>query len=238
MQSLMLEIRGLSAGYGELQVLKEVSISVFKGEMVALLGANNVGKTTVVNCVSGIVRPSAGQLFFEGSDISRLPPHEIAACGIRQVPEGRQLFPRMTVWENLWLGGFTRAARNSRRERASFVMELFPQLKERQKQLAETLSGGEQQMLAIGRALMGGPKLLMLDEPSLGLSPRFVLTIFETLSLLQSQGLTILLVEQNLKLALNHAQRCYVLERGEIAISGDSQDMRSDQAVRRAYLGA
>jgi len=213
-------------------------MSVSKGEMVALLGANNAGKTTIVNCVSGLVRPSAGQFIFEGSDMSRLESHEIAARGICQVPEGRQLFPRMTVWENLLLGGFVKAARNSRMERAEFVMNLFPRLEERKKQLAGTLSGGEQQMLAIGRALMAKPKLLMLDEPSLGLSPLFVMEIFEALSLLHRQGLTILLVEQNLKIALAHAQRCYVLERGEIVIAGDSHDMRNDPAVRRAYLGA
>jgi branched-chain amino acid transport system ATP-binding protein len=234
----MLEISGLCARYGKLEVLRNVSISVSRGEVVGLLGANNAGKTTVVNCVSGIVRPSAGRFVFEGSDISRLEPHEIAARGICQVPEGRQLFPRMTVWENLLLGGFTRGARSRRSERAAFVMDLFPRLKERRKQLAGTLSGGEQQMLAIGRALMAGPKLLMLDEPSLGLSPLFVLTIFEALSALHREGLTILLVEQNLKIALNQAQRCYVLERGEVVISGDSQSMRHDPAVRRAYLGA
>lgn len=233
----MLELTGLYAGYGDLEVLRDVSLTIGQGEIVGLLGANNAGKTTLVNCISRIIPWQRGICKFEGRDISRLAPHEVTECGISQVPEGRQLFPAMTVWENLMMGGFPGKARAQRAKTIEYVFGLFPRLLERRTQLAGTLSGGEQQMLAIGRALMSGPRLLVLDEPSLGLSPRFVQTIFEAMAALHREGLTILLVEQNLNVALKNVQRCYVLERGEVAISGRAEDMRHDPAVRKAYLG-
>ncbi len=233
----MLELTGLCAGYGDLEVLRDISLSIGQGEIVGLLGANNAGKTTLVNCISRLIPWHRGACKFEGRDISRLAPHEVTECGISQVPEGRQLFPAMTVWENLMMGGFPGKARAQRAKTIEYVFGLFPRLLERRTQLAGTLSGGEQQMLAIGRALMSGPRLLVLDEPSLGLSPRFVQTIFEALAALHREGLTILLVEQNLNVALKNVQRCYVLERGEVAISGRAEDMRHDPAVRKAYLG-
>ncbi len=233
----MLELTGLCAGYGDLEVLRDISLSIGQGEIVGLLGANNAGKTTLVNCISRLIPWHRGACKFEGRDISRLAPHEVTECGISQVPEGRQLFPAMTVWENLMMGGFPGKARAQRAKTIEYVFGLFPRLLERRTQLAGTLSGGEQQMLAIGRALMSGPRLLVLDEPSLGLSPRFVQTIFEALAALHREGLTILLVEQNLNVALKNVKRCYVLERGEVAISGRAEDMRHDPAVRKAYLG-
>jgi branched-chain amino acid transport system ATP-binding protein len=234
----MLELTGLYAGYGDLEVLRDVSLTIGRGEIVGLLGANNAGKTTLVNCISRLVPWERGICKFEGRNISGLAPHEVTECGISQVPEGRQLFPAMTVWENLMMGGFPGKARPQRAKTIEYVFGLFPRLLERRTQLAGTLSGGEQQMLAIGRALMSRPRLLVLDEPSLGLSPRFVQTIFEALAALHREGLTILLVEQNLNVALQNVQRCYVLERGEVAISGLAADMRNDPAVRKAYLGS
>lgn len=233
----MLEVEGINAGYGDLKILRQVSLNVGQGEIVGLLGANNAGKSTLVNCISRIVPWQVGRCTFEGRDISRLYPHEITECGISQVPEGRQLFPSMTVWENLVMGSFPGKSRSRRAERMDYVFNLFPRLAERRRQAAGTLSGGEQQMVAIGRALMSVPKLLILDEPSLGLSPKFVQTIFEALRALHREGLTILLVEQNLNLTLRNVQRCYVIERGEIVISGGSEEMRDDPAVKRAYLG-
>lgn len=233
----MLELEGICAGYGDLEILRRVSLTIGRREIVGLLGANNAGKSTLVNCISRIIPWRVGNCTFEGRDISRLEPHEITECGISQVPEGRQLFPAMTVWENLMLGSFPGRARLQRAQKMDYIFNLFPRLLERRTQAAGTLSGGEQQMLAIGRALMSGPKLLILDEPSLGLSPKFVQTIFEALAALHREGLTILLVEQNLNVTLRNVQRCYVLERGEIVISGRSEDMRDDPAVKRAYLG-
>lgn len=234
----MLELTGLNAGYGDLKILRNVSLTISRGEFVGLLGANNAGKSTLVNCISRIIPWRVGACTFEGTDISRCDPHEVTERGISQVPEGRQLFPAMTVWENLVLGAFPTTARPHRARRMDFVFSIFPRLSERSKQAAGTLSGGEQQMLAIGRALMSGPKLLILDEPSLGLSPKFVQTIFEALTTLHREGLTLLLVEQNLKITLRNVQRCYVIERGEIVISGRSEDMLDDPAVKRAYLGS
>ena len=191
----------------------------------------------MINCISGLVRPLAGRIFFEGADITRLKPHERVATGIVQVPEGRQVFPKMSVIENLLLGGTSRAARPQRTTRLDQVFKLFPRLAERRPQPAGTLSGGEQQMLAIGRALMSGPRLLMLDEPSLGLSPLFVQIIFKALAELNAQGLTILLIEQNLTLTLAYAGRGVVLERGQIAIEGTREMLKNDPRTRAAYLG-
>jgi branched-chain amino acid transport system ATP-binding protein len=233
----MLHIEGLTAAYDGPPALSGVSLHVGKGEFLGLLGANNSGKSTLINCISGLVRPLAGRISFEDENITRLKPHERVARGIIQVPEGRQVFPKMAVIENLLLGGTLPAARAQRRTRLDQVFALFPRLAERRPQPAGTLSGGEQQMLAIGRALMSGPRLLMLDEPSLGLSPLFVQIIFKTLGELNGQGLTILLIEQNLTLTLAYAARGVVLERGQVAIEGAREMLRDDPRTRAAYLG-
>jgi branched-chain amino acid transport system ATP-binding protein len=233
----MLRIEGLTAAYDGPPALSGVSLHVEAGEILGLLGANNSGKSTLINCISGLLRPLAGRISFEGTDITRLKPHERVANGIVQVPEGRQVFPKMSVFENLLLGGTSRAARPQRGTRLEQVFALFPRLAERRPQAAGTLSGGEQQMLAIGRALMSGPRLLMLDEPSLGLSPLFVQIIFKALGDLNKQGLTILLIEQNLTLTLAYAARGVVLERGQIAIEGTREMLKDDPRTRAAYLG-
>jgi branched-chain amino acid transport system ATP-binding protein len=233
----MLRIDALTAAYDGPPALSDVSLHVDKGEILGLLGANNSGKSTLINCISGLVRPLAGRISFEGADITRLKPHERVANGIVQVPEGRQVFPKMSVLENLLLGGTSRGARSHRSTRLDQAFALFPRLAERRPQLAGTLSGGEQQMLAIGRALMSGPRLLMLDEPSLGLSPLFVQIIFKALGELNKQGLTLLLIEQNLTLTLAYASRGVVLERGQIAIEGTREMLKADPRTRAAYLG-
>jgi len=233
----MLELSSLTAGYGRGQVLNGVSLQIKQGEMVALLGANNAGKSTLIHCISGLVRPTGGTLKFNGEDFTDLPPHKIVELGISQVPEGRLVFPQMSVRDNLLLGGINRRALPGRPKRLDFVIDLFPRLGERLEQLAGTLSGGEQQMLAIGRALLADPKVVMLDEPSLGLSPLMVQTIFRALRALHDGGLTILLVEQNLNLALAHASRCYVLERGTMILEGSSAELKNDPRTRNAYLG-
>ena len=233
----MLEISSLTAGYGRGQVLNGVSLQIKQGEMVALLGANNAGKSTLIHCISGLVRPTGGTLKFNGQDFTDAAPHKIVELGISQVPEGRLVFPQMSVRDNLLLGGINRRALPGRPKRLDFVIGLFPRLGERLGQLAGTLSGGEQQMLAIGRALLADPKVVMLDEPSLGLSPLMVQTIFRALRALHDGGLTILLVEQNLNLALAHASRCYVLERGTMILEGSSAELKNDPRTRKAYLG-
>ncbi|MBV9395361.1 MAG: ABC transporter ATP-binding protein [Methylobacteriaceae bacterium] len=233
----MLRIDGLTAAYDGPLALSDVSLRLEKGEILGLLGANNSGKSTLINCISGLVRPLAGRISFEGADITRLKPHQRVAYGIVQVPEGRQVFPKMSVLENLLLGGTSHAARPQRPKRLEQVFALFPRLAERRPQAAGTLSGGEQQMLAIGRALMSGPRLLMLDEPSLGLSPLFVQIIFKALAELNAKGLTILLIEQNLTLTLAYAARGVVLERGHIAIEGTREMLKDDPRTRAAYLG-
>ena len=233
----VLEIAGLCAGYAGPAVLDDVSLDVRAGEIMGLLGANNAGKSTLINCISGLVSPRGGTIRFMGEDITRLKPEQIVARGIIQVPEGRQIFPRMSVLDNLLLGGTLPGARAERPRRLEQVYTLFPRLKERTTQYAGTMSGGEQQMVAIGRAMMAGPKLLMLDEPSLGLSPLFVQIIFRALRDLNADGLTLLLVEQNLNLTLSCAARGVVLERGQVAIAGDSKSLADDPRTRQAYLG-
>ena len=233
----MLEIDSLVAGYGGVAVLREVSVKLAAGEIVGLLGANNAGKTTLINALSGMVTPMSGRILFEGKDVTRLTPRQRVELGIVQVPEGRLVFPEMSVRENLLLGGINARAKPNRPRQMEAVLDLFPRLEERLSQDAGTLSGGEQQMLAIGRALMADAKLLMLDEPSLGLSPLFVKYIFDIVDRLHAEGLTILLVEQNLMLTLRHAQRCYVLERGQVAIEGPSDVIKDDPRTRSAYLG-
>src|SRR5512140_2414541 len=233
----MLEIDNLVAGYGGVTVLREISIKCGAGEFVGLLGANNAGKTTLINALSGMVAPTSGRILFEGEDVTHLSPKRRIELGIVQVPEGRMIFPEMSIRENLLLGGINARARLDRQRKMEEVLELFPRLKERLSQQAGTLSGGEQQMLAIGRGLMAEARLLMLDEPSLGLSPLFVKYIFDIVDRLHAEGLTILLVEQNLMLTLRHAQRCYVLERGQVAIEGASDVIKDDPRTRSAYLG-
>lgn len=233
----MLEISSLIAGYGEVTVLRDVSLAVGKGEFVALLGANNAGKSTLINCLSGVVRAREGCLVLDGVDFTNWKAHRVVDLGLVQVPEGRQVFPKMSVRENLLMGGMNSRVRESRPTQLAYVLDIFPRLAERGQQLAGTLSGGEQQMLAIGRALMAGPRVLMLDEPSLGLAPLIVESIFATLRTLNSEGLTILLVEQNMSLSLTYATRGYVLEHGRVAIEGRSEELKGNPETRRAYLG-
>ena len=233
----MLEIESLTAGYGGVPVLRDINVKLATGEIIGLLGANNAGKTTLINSLSGTVKPMSGRVLFQGEDITRLTPRQRVERGIVQVPEGRLVFPDMSIRENLLLGGINSRARPNRRQQMDKVLELFPRLRERLSQSAGSLSGGEQQMLAIGRGLMGEARVLMLDEPSLGLSPLFVQYIFEIIDRLHSEGLTILLVEQNLNLTLRHAQRCYVLERGQVAVEGVADAVRNDPRTKSAYLG-
>ncbi len=233
----MLEVSGLVAGYDGVAVLHEVALRVDNNEIVGLLGANNAGKTTLINVLSGIVPATAGRIIFEGEDITHIPAKKRVEMGIVQVPEGRLVFPDMSVRENLLLGGLNATARPNRSAALERVLGLFPRLQERLPQMAGTLSGGEQQMLAIGRGMMAGARLLMLDEPSLGLSPLFVQNIFEMIDHLHKDGLTILLVEQNLNLTLRHASRSYVLERGRVAVEGTADTVRNDPRTRSAYLG-
>jgi branched-chain amino acid transport system ATP-binding protein len=233
----MLEVRTLTAGYGLAEVLGDVSLSVRAGEVVALLGANNAGKTTFINSLSRLVSIFSGPVVFDGQDITAAKPDDVVGLGIVQVPEGRLVFPKMSVRENLLLGGSHPRVRRDRLAQMENAFGLFPILKERAQQLAGTLSGGEQQMLAIARGLMAKPRLLMLDEPSLGLSPRFVQYVFDAIDRLRSMGLTILLVEQNLTMALRYADRCYVMERGRVVVEGDPNAVRDDPRTRTAYLG-
>ena len=233
----MLEVKNLTAGYDGVPVLHDVSITIAAGEIVGLLGANNAGKTTLINCLSGIVPATSGRILLGDEDITALPAKRRVERGIVQVPEGRLVFPEMSVRENLLLGGLNPSARRNRGAEMERVLALFPRLAERLAQMAGTLSGGEQQMLAIGRALMAGAKVLMLDEPSLGLAPNFVQYIFEIIDRLHAAGLTILLVEQNLTLTLRHADRCYVLERGRVVVEGSASVVKDDPRTRSAYLG-
>ena len=233
----MLEVDHLVTGYGGVPVLHDVSLKLSAGEIVGLLGANNAGKTTLINSLSGMYAPISGRILFEGQGVTAMTPRQRVEIGIIQVPEGRLVFPEMSVRENLLLGGINARARAHRPRQMDHVLELFPRLQERLTQKAGTLSGGEQQMLAIGRALMAEAKLLMLDEPSLGLSPLFVQYIFGIIDRLHAEGLSILLIEQNLNLTLRHAQRCYVLERGKVAVEGTSDAVKDDPRTRRAYLG-
>ena len=233
----LLELTDVDAFYGRVQALRRVSITVDQGEVVALIGSNGAGKTTTLRTISGLMHPPAGSITFAGKDISRTPPHEIVGLGICQSPEGRRLFPRMQVIDNLRMGAFLRKDAAGIHKDMERVFELFPRLKERTTQLAGTLSGGEQQMLAIGRALMSKPKLLMLDEPSLGLAPILIETIFQIVREINAQGIPILLVEQNATKALEVANRAYVLETGSIVQTGSGKELLSSPDVQRAYLG-
>jgi branched-chain amino acid transport system ATP-binding protein len=232
----MLEVEGLQVFYGEIHALKGISIQVGKGEIVALLGNNGAGKTTTLKTISGLLRPRAGRVLLEGDPIHERPPHEIVSRGVAHAPEGRRIFNRLTVTENLEMGAYLRSD-GTIREDEERVFTLFPRLKERRTQVAGTLSGGEQQMLAIGRALMARPRILLLDEPSMGLAPILVEQIFETVVDINRQGTTILLVEQNAAMALSIAHRGYVLETGAIAVGGSAAELHEHPDVKRAYLG-
>ena len=233
----LLELEGVDALYGRVRALRGVTLSVDQGEVVALIGSNGAGKTTTLRTISGLMHPPSGSIVFDGKDISRMPAHDIVGLGICQAPEGRRLFPRMQVIDNLRMGAFLRKDDAGIQKDMGRVFELFPRLKERITQLAGTLSGGEQQMLAIGRALMSKPKLLMLDEPSLGLAPILVETIFQIVREINAQGIPILLVEQNATKALEVAHRAYVLETGSIVKTGTGRELLDSPDVQRAYLG-
>ena len=234
----MLQIENLEAGYGDALVLKGVSLDVQEGEFVSVIGANGAGKTTLLKTISGIVNPRKGRISFQGKRIDGLEPHQIVAAGIVQVPEGRLLFPDMTVRENLEMGGYLASSREELARRMRSVYDMFPILSEREKQDAGTLSGGEQQMLAIGRALMTAPKLIMLDEPSQGLAPKLVLSICDMVVRINKDlGISVLLVEQNVQLSCEISNRAFVIENGEIVLRGPGLDMLQNDHVRRAYLG-
>jgi branched-chain amino acid transport system ATP-binding protein len=233
----LLEADGLRSGYGRVEILRGVDLEVGEGEFVAVIGANGAGKTTLLRTISGIVRPSEGRLTFAGQDLRQRSAHQVPGLGIGHVPEGRQIFPHLTVRENLVVGAFLRRDRHHRESQLGLVLGLFPRLKERLAQAAGTMSGGEQQMLALGRALMLGPRLLMLDEPSQGLAPKLVGEMYEKLGEIHRQGTTILLVEQNVTAALRYAARTYVLEHGRVVLEGDSAQLQGNDEVRRAYLG-
>ena len=233
----MLEISGLQVAYGDVQALWGVDIEVPAGRIVALLGANGAGKTTTLRTVSGLVRPRAGRIRFDGRDVTGLAPYTIVGLGLGHIPEGRRLWPGMTVQDNLELGAFPARARPATRESRDRVLRLFPRLAERQRQLAGTLSGGEQQMLAIGRALMARPRLLMLDEPSLGLAPLVVSELFQIIRTVNGEGVTVLVVEQNVHQALAIADHGYVLETGRVVTAGDARALLDDPVIKEAYLG-
>jgi branched-chain amino acid transport system ATP-binding protein len=234
---MLLEIENLVARYGRITALNGISLTVGEGEIVTLIGANGAGKTTTLRAISGLVRPASGSIRFNGREIDRLSPSQIVRAGIGHAPEGRHVFPRMTVRENLELGAYTRRVRSEIADETARVLDIFPRLKERYAQKAGTMSGGEQQMLAIGRAMMSRPRLLLLDEPSLGLSPKLVQTIFVVIREINARGTTILLIEQNARQALAVASRGYVLEVGSIAHSGAASSLAASEAVRAAYLG-
>lgn len=233
----MLNIENVDVFYKELQALWSISMVVNDGELVALVGPNGAGKTTILRMLSGLLRPAAGHIHFDGADITREPPHKIVALGISQVPETGKIFTGMSVLENLELGAFVSKARKEREQSLKWVYEIFPLLEERKNQQAGTLSGGERQMLAIGRALMAKPKLLMLDEPSFGLAPILVQNMFEMIAKINEQGVTILLVEQNVQVALELAHRAYLLENGRIVSEGHGKELLSFESVRSSYLG-
>lgn len=233
----LLRVNGIDAYYGSLQVLWDVSLEVRSQEIVSIAGANGAGKTTLLKTISGVMHPTKGSIEFAGRDITRMNAYEIVGQGISQVPEGRRLFPEMTVQQNLLIGSYSRRARSRRSENLAKVYELFPILKERKNQLAKTLSGGQQQMVAIGRGLMANPQVIIIDEMSLGLSPLIVSELFRVLHEIQARGVTVLLVEQNVWQTLHEADRAYVLETGRIVLSGNACDLREEEQVREAYFG-
>jgi branched-chain amino acid transport system ATP-binding protein len=233
----MLEVTDLQVYYGVIQAIKGISFRVEQGEVISLIGANGAGKTTILQTVSGILTPKAGKVLFEGKDVVKIPGHKIVSMGMAHVPEGRRVFSQLSVLQNLKLGAYTRKDKGEIGETLASVFQRFPRLEERQSQLAGTLSGGEQQMLAMGRALMSKPKLILMDEPSMGLSPILVNDIFRIIQEVSKGGTTVLLVEQNAKKALSISDRAYVLETGKIVLEGKSQDLLHDDGIKKAYLG-
>lgn len=233
----MLEIKNIDVFYGDLQVIWDVSFSVESGEIVALIGANGAGKSTILRTISGLVHATAGEIFFDGKAISKMPPHTLIEQGLVHIPEARRLFSEMTVEENLDIGSLRGEAKQLRKANKDKIFDLFPRLAERRRQLAGTLSGGEQQMLAIGRGLMSMPKLMMLDEPSLGLAPILVKEVFRVIKQVRSEGMTVLIVEQNVKQTLTVADRAYVLENGKVVMNGKAAELADDEHVKAAYLG-
>lgn len=233
----MLEVKNLEVYYGVIQAIKGISFEVNEGEVIALIGANGAGKTTTLQTITGMLQPKAGEIIFEGKDISKIPGHKIVSMGMAHVPEGRRVFAELSVYENLKLGAYTRKDKKEIEETLARVYKSFPRLEERKNQLAGTLSGGEQQMLAMGRALMSKPKIILMDEPSMGLSPILVEEIFHIIREISASGTTVLLVEQNAKKALAIADRAYVLETGNIVLSGDAKEMMNNDSIKMAYLG-
>lgn len=233
----MLEVRDLQVYYGMIHAIKGISFNVNQGEVIALIGANGAGKTTTLHTITGLLAPKSGSVLFEGKDITKVPAHKIVSMGMAHVPEGRRVFAELSVYENLKLGAYTRKDKKEIEETLARVYKSFPRLEERKNQLAGTLSGGEQQMLAMGRALMSKPKIILMDEPSMGLSPILVEEIFHIIREISAGGTTVLLVEQNAKKALAIADRAYVLETGNIVLSGDAKEMMNNDSIKKAYLG-
>ena len=232
----ILEVKDLEVYYGVIQAIKGISFEVNQGEIIALIGANGAGKTTTLQTITGLIPAKAGTITYEGQDITKIPGYKLVGMGIAHVPEGRRVFAELSVLQNLKLGAYTRNDKNEMEETLKMIYERFPRLEERKNQMAGTLSGGEQQMLAMGRALMSHPKLIVMDEPSMGLSPLYVNEIFDIIQKINADGVTVLLVEQNAKKALSIASRAYVLETGKIALSGDAKDLMNDDSVKKAYL--
>lgn len=233
----MLEVRDLVVNYGSINAIKKISFDVNEGEVVALIGANGAGKTTTLHTITGLLKAKSGSVMFEGTELLKTPPHKIVEMGMAHVPEGRRIFQQLSVYKNLTLGAFTRKDKDSIDATLKMVYSKFPRLEERKKQVAGTLSGGEQQMLAMGRALMSKPKIILMDEPSMGLSPLFVAEVFKIIEEIRASGTTVLLVEQNAKKALEIADRAYVLETGKIVLSGGAKELMNNESVKKAYLG-
>ena len=233
----LLEIKDLEVNYGVIKAIKGVSFDVNEGEIIALIGANGAGKTTILHTITGLIQAKKGSIVFDGKELTKTPPHKIVSMGMAHVPEGRRIFQQLSVLENLKLGAYTRKDKSEIASTLKMVYERFPRLEERKNQVAGTLSGGEQQMLAMGRALMSKPRCILMDEPSMGLSPLLVSEIFDIIKVINESGTTVLLVEQNAKMALSIAVRAYVLETGNITLSGDAKDLINDESVKKAYLG-
>ena len=233
----LLEIKDLEVNYGVIKAIKGVSFDVNEGEIIALIGANGAGKTTILHTITGLIQAKKGSIVFDGKELTKTPPHKIVSMGMAHVPEGRRIFQQLSVLENLKLGAYTRKDKSEIASTLKMVYERFPRLEERKNQVAGTLSGGEQQMLAMGRALMSKPRIILMDEPSMGLSPLLVSEIFDIIKVINESGTTVLLVEQNAKKALSIADRAYVLETGKITLSGDAKDLINDESVKKAYLG-
>lgn len=238
MSEVLLRVEDLHVCYGMIRALKGISFEVSRGEIVSLIGANGAGKTTTLHTITGLLHPKAGKILYKETEISKVPAHRIVSMGLVHVPEGRRIFQGLSVYDNLLLGAYSRKDKNEIKTNMEVVFKQFPRLAERRTQLAGTLSGGEQQMLAMGRALLSNPELIVLDEPSMGLSPLLVSEVFEIIKSFREQGKTVLLVEQNAKKAMSISDRAYVLENGEITMSGDARELAEDERVRKAYLGA